>query len=106
MVRRLTIFKLHESRNKTQPDYSDLPRNFERRFLGEHELKVKHISMSRKSLMMLNETRCVAKRRLTEQVKRNTDFNKNPLSFLQMGYTNVAFDPPHEIISNNMNCDW
>ncbi|XP_011190169.2 chitin synthase chs-2 isoform X1 [Zeugodacus cucurbitae] len=106
MVRRHTIFKLHESRNKTQPDYSDLPRNFERRFLGEDDLKVKHISMSRKSLMMLNETRCVAKRRLTEQVKRNTDFNKNPLPFVQTGFTNAAFDPPLDIITNNNNGDW
>ncbi|XP_011200587.2 chitin synthase chs-2 isoform X1 [Bactrocera dorsalis] len=106
MVRRHTVFKLHESRNKTQPDYSDLPRNFERRFLGEDELKVKHISMSRKSQIMLNEKRSVAKRRLTEQVKRNTDFNKNPLPFVQTGYVNAAFDPPLDIIPNNMNGDW
>lgn len=35
LVRRQTIFKLHENRNKNQCDYSDLPRNFERRFLGD-----------------------------------------------------------------------
>ena len=35
MVRRQTIFKLHENRNKSHYDYSDLPRNFERRFLGD-----------------------------------------------------------------------
>lgn len=35
MTRRSTVFKLHENRNKNQYDYSDLPRNFERRFLGE-----------------------------------------------------------------------
>lgn len=35
MVRRQTIFKLHENRNKCHYDYSDLPRNFERRFLGD-----------------------------------------------------------------------
>lgn len=35
MVRRSTVFKLHENRNKNQYDYSDLPRNFERRFLGD-----------------------------------------------------------------------
>ncbi|XP_069967358.1 chitin synthase chs-2-like [Bactrocera oleae] len=94
MVRRHTIFKLHESRNKTQLDYSDLPRNFELRFLGEDELKVKHISMSRKSLIILNEKRCVAKRRLTEQVKHNTDFNKNPLPCVRTDYTNAAFESP------------
>uniref|UniRef100_W8AXX4 chitin synthase n=1 Tax=Ceratitis capitata TaxID=7213 RepID=W8AXX4_CERCA len=108
MTRRHTIFKLHESRNKTPTDYSDLPRNFERRFLGEDELRVKHISMSRKSLMMLNESRCLAKHRLTEQLKRNTDFNKNPVPFIQTGYVNAAFEPPIAIISNNFNgaSDW
>lgn len=34
-VRRKTIFKLHENRNKSNYDYSDLPRNFEKRFLGD-----------------------------------------------------------------------
>lgn len=38
--------------------------------------------------MMLNETRFVAKRRLTKQTDRNTDFNRNPLQ----GYINDAFD--------------
>ncbi|XP_023159175.1 uncharacterized protein LOC111591750, partial [Ceratitis capitata] len=108
ITRRHTIFKLHESRNKTPTDYSDLPRNFERRFLGEDELRVKHISMSRKSLIMLNESRCLAKHRLTEQLKRNTDFNKNPVPFIQTGYANAAFEPPIAIISNNFNSvsDW
>lgn len=46
--------------------------------------------MSRKSLMMLNETRDVAKRRLTEQVRRNTDFNKNPPT---NAYDNPGFEP-------------
>lgn len=44
--------------------------------------------MSRKSLMMLNETRFVAKRRLTKQTTRNTDFNRNPIQ----GYNNQAFE--------------
>lgn len=35
LVRRQTIFRLHENRNKSHYDYSDLPRNFERRFLGD-----------------------------------------------------------------------
>lgn len=34
-IRRQTIFKLHENRDKQQHDYSDLPRNFERRFLSD-----------------------------------------------------------------------
>ncbi|KAM7358478.1 chitin synthase 2 isoform 3-T3 [Cochliomyia hominivorax] len=87
MVRRQTIFKLHENRNKSHYDYSDLPRNFERRFLGDDDINVKHISMSRKSIMMLNETRFVAKRRLTKQTSRNTDFNRNPMQ----GHTNLSF---------------
>ncbi|XP_054734124.1 chitin synthase chs-2 [Anastrepha obliqua] len=109
LVRRHTIYKLHESRNKTQHDYSDLPRNFERRFLGEDEIKVKHISMSRKSRMMLNERRSSAKRRLTEQAQRNTDFNKHPVPFVETGYTNIAFEPTSSIISNNFSnglSDW
>ncbi|XP_017480643.1 PREDICTED: uncharacterized protein LOC108369929 isoform X2 [Rhagoletis zephyria] len=100
IYRRQTIFKLHESRNKTSRDYSDLPRNFERRFLGEDEINVKHISMSRKSLVMLNEKRSIAKRRLTDQVQRNTDSNKYPVTFSPTGYTNVAFEPTISIISN------
>lgn len=44
--------------------------------------------MSRKSLMMLNETRFVAKRRLTKQTSRNTDFNRNPMQ----GHQNLGFD--------------
>ncbi|XP_046809276.1 chitin synthase chs-2 [Lucilia cuprina] len=88
MVRRQTIFKLHENRNKSHYDYSDLPRNFERRFLGDDDINMKHISMSRKSLMMLNETRFVAKRRLTKQTSRNTDFNRNPMQ----GHNNLAFE--------------
>uniref|UniRef100_A0A1B0AE11 chitin synthase n=1 Tax=Glossina pallidipes TaxID=7398 RepID=A0A1B0AE11_GLOPL len=89
MARRQTIFKLHESRNKNQYDYSDLPRNFERRFFGDDDINVKHISMSRKSLMMLNKTRFVTKRRLTEQVRCNTDFNRCPP---QESYDNIAYD--------------
>ncbi|XP_037938535.1 chitin synthase chs-2 [Teleopsis dalmanni] len=75
--KRQTIFKLHENRDKNQLDYSDLPRNFERRFLGEDDIKANQISMSRKSLMMLNETRHNAKRRLTQQLRRNTEINEN-----------------------------
>ncbi|KAL9910765.1 chitin synthase 2 isoform 3-T3 [Glossina fuscipes fuscipes] len=89
MARRQTIFKLHESCNKNQCDYSDLPRNFERRFFGNDDINVKHISMSRKSLMMLNKTRFVTKRRLTEQVRCNTDFNRCPP---QECYDNIAYD--------------
>ncbi|XP_011291179.1 chitin synthase chs-2 [Musca domestica] len=88
MTRRSTVFKLHENRNKNQYDYSDLPRNFERRFLGEDDISVKHISMSRKSLMLLNETRFVAKRRLTQQTHRNTVMNRNPMH----GFDNDAFE--------------
>ncbi|XP_061397172.1 chitin synthase chs-2 [Musca vetustissima] len=88
MTRRSTVFKLHENRNKNQYDYSDLPRNFERRFLGDDDISVKHISMSRKSLMLLNETRFVAKRRLTQQTHRNTVLNRNPLQ----GFDNDAFE--------------
>lgn len=52
------------------------------------DISVKHISMSRKSLMILNETRFVAKRRLTQQTHRNTDFNRNPMQ----GFDNAAFE--------------
>ncbi|XP_055854071.1 chitin synthase chs-2 [Episyrphus balteatus] len=86
--RRQTICKLHEHREKHQQDYSDLVKNFESRFYGEDELKVKNISMSRKSIMLLNETRDEAKRRKTEQMKRSQIFNLNG------GYDNEAFDTP------------
>ncbi|XP_073836306.1 chitin synthase 2 isoform X2 [Musca autumnalis] len=88
MTRRSTVFKLHENRNKNQYDYSDLPRNFERRFLGDDDISVKHISMSRKSMMLLNETRFVAKRRLTQQTRRNTVLNRN----LMQGFDNNGFE--------------
>lgn len=84
--RRQTICKLHENREKNQQDFGDLVRNFESRFYGEEELKVKNISMSRKSIMLLNETRDEAKRRKTEQMKRSQIFNQNG------GYDNEAFD--------------
>lgn len=84
--RRQTICKLHENRDKHQHDYGDLVKNFESRFYGEDELKVKNISMSRKSIMLLNETRDEAKRRKTEQMKRSQIFNLNG------GYDNDAFD--------------
>lgn len=52
------------------------------------DISVKHISMSRKSLMLLNETRFVAKRRLTQQTHRNTVMNRNAMQ----GFDNDAFE--------------
>ncbi|XP_034109385.1 chitin synthase chs-2 isoform X1 [Drosophila albomicans] len=61
MVRRQTIFKLHETRNKQQNDYSDLVRNFERRFFSEDELNMKNLPLSRKSIKLFQERRSEAK---------------------------------------------
>ncbi|KAL7734282.1 hypothetical protein ACLKA6_010625 [Drosophila palustris] len=61
MARRQTIFRLHETRNKQQSDYSDLVRNFERRFFSEDELNMKNLPLSRKSIKLFQERRSVAK---------------------------------------------
>ncbi|XP_030369088.1 chitin synthase chs-2 [Scaptodrosophila lebanonensis] len=61
MGRRQTIFRLHESRNKQHNDYSDLVRNFERRFFSEDELNMKNLPLSRKSIKLFQQRRSVAK---------------------------------------------
>ncbi|ALC44950.1 CS-2, partial [Drosophila busckii] len=61
MVRRQTICRLHESRNAEHSDYSDLVRNFERRFFGEADLNVRNLPLSRKSVKLLQQRRSVAK---------------------------------------------
>ncbi|EDW19044.1 chitin synthase chs-2 [Drosophila mojavensis] len=60
-ARRQTIFRLHETRNKQHSDYSDLVRNFEKRFFGEDELNMKNLPLSRKSIKLFQERRSVAK---------------------------------------------
>ncbi|XP_002048317.3 chitin synthase chs-2 [Drosophila virilis] len=61
LARRQTIFRLHETRNKQQSDYSDLVRNFEKRFFSEDELNMKNLPLSRKSMKLFQERRSVAK---------------------------------------------
>ncbi|BFF96913.1 chitin synthase chs-2 [Drosophila madeirensis] len=61
MVRRQTIFRLHETRNKQQSDYINLVLNFERRFFGEDDLNLKNLALNRKSVKLLQERRSVAK---------------------------------------------
>ncbi|EDV97910.1 chitin synthase chs-2 [Drosophila grimshawi] len=61
MVRRQTIFRLHEERNKEHSDYSDLVRNFEKRFFSEDDLNMKNLHLSRKSIKLFQERRSVAK---------------------------------------------
>jgi len=61
MVRRQTIFRLHETRNKQHSDYSNLVFNFERRFFGDDELNLKNLALNRKSVKLLQERRSVAK---------------------------------------------
>ncbi|KAH8404445.1 hypothetical protein KR222_002050, partial [Zaprionus bogoriensis] len=61
MLRRQTICRLQETRNRQQSDYSDLVRNFERRFFSEDELNMKNLPLSRKSMKLFQERRSVAK---------------------------------------------
>lgn len=61
MLRRQTIFRLHETRNKQSSDYSDLVRNFESRFFGKEDIKMKNLPLSRKSMKLFQERRSEAK---------------------------------------------
>ncbi|KAH8270404.1 hypothetical protein KR018_009670, partial [Drosophila ironensis] len=61
MVRRQTIIRLQETRNRQQGDYSNLVLNFERRFLGEDELNLKGLALNRKSVMLFQQRRSKAK---------------------------------------------
>lgn len=61
MVRRHTIFRLHESRNKQHSDYSNLVLNFERRFFGDDDLNLKNLALNRKSVKLFQARRSEAK---------------------------------------------
>lgn len=61
LARRQTICRLHETRNKQHSDYSDLVKNFEKRFFSEDELNMKNLPLSRKSIKLFQERRSVAK---------------------------------------------
>ncbi|XP_043647130.1 chitin synthase chs-2 isoform X1 [Drosophila teissieri] len=61
VVRRQTIFRLHETRDKQHSDYSNLVFNFERRFFGDDELNLKNLALNRKSVKLLQARRSAAK---------------------------------------------
>ncbi|XP_017023062.1 chitin synthase chs-2 isoform X1 [Drosophila kikkawai] len=61
MVRRQTIFRLHETRNKQHSDYSNLVFNFERRFFGDDDLNLQNLALNRKSVKLFQKRRSEAK---------------------------------------------